>query len=278
MNDVIRRKEHHAENEASCHSVGACPCGRPRRMSSMKSLIAPPQSAEPEWMDHETVSEADLEQSLAGLRWVNRWLGGSRVVLHHLAQLVRKTGLQEFSVLDIATGSADIPAAIVKWSRSRGLKAVIQAIDKNPLIIESAQKFARPFPEISCRTADYFGEDLSSARYDFVIASLFLHHLEPPDAVPFLRRLGALCRRGAIVNDLVRGWLPYYSFGALSTLLGMHPMVRHDGAVSVLRSYRPKEAADLCRQAGWKNFILKRHFPYRMALVLEKDMQIESSP
>ncbi|HEV2148268.1 MAG TPA: hypothetical protein VGR37_12760, partial [Longimicrobiaceae bacterium] len=80
-----------------------------------------------ELMDAPEVDRRELETSLDDLRRVNRWLGGTRVVLRYLAGMADRTGAAEITVLDVATGSGDIPLAVARWARGRGLRARVTA-------------------------------------------------------------------------------------------------------------------------------------------------------
>ena len=80
----------------------------PAKCTGREILDLPPQA----------YTLAELEGAMADLRSVNRYLGDRRALLKHLA--AKLDGLTEFSVLDIATGSADLPVAIVEWARKGG--------------------------------------------------------------------------------------------------------------------------------------------------------------
>lgn len=230
----------------------------------------PAQSQAPEWMDGDSYSEEDLKCSLDDLRWINRCLGGYAVILKNLGGLIQKKKLTEFSILDAATGSGDIPLAITKWARRHSLKVSILGVDKNTRTIEIAKKQAKDYPEIQYQACDFF--ELSEEKYsfDFCISSLFLHHLTPDQVSVFLNRMLLLSRHAVLINDLVRSWIAYAGYRLISKCVRLHNMTQHDGAVSVLRSYTVPQLYDLLKSKGFANFAIRRHFPYRLCLILEK--------
>src|SRR4029077_229506 len=67
--------------------------------------------AEPELMDRPQPVSVELEHDLRNLRQLNRWFGSHRLVLHFLRRWI-KPG-QRTRIVDLATGSGDIPRLIV---------------------------------------------------------------------------------------------------------------------------------------------------------------------
>jgi len=230
----------------------------------------PRQSQAAEWMDGDQYSDQDLDASLRDLYRINRYLGGHAVVIQNLSRLVKVKKLNRFSILDVATGSGDIPLEIVKWGRKQGYGISVLGIDKNLKTIEIARKSAKDYSEIKYEVADFFDLDNRKYSFDFSISSLFLHHLSPSQAIPFLRQMLQLSRHAVLINDLIRCWTAYWGFIGISYCAGSHPMTRHDGAISVLRSYTVNQLKGMLKLNGFHDFEIHRHFPYRFCLILEK--------
>src|SRR5215471_4469676 len=92
------------------------------------------RSAEPEIMDGEEFSGDELRGCLAELRRVNRFLGGRRIISRHLYPMIETLRLQtsgHLRLLDVGTGSADLPVIIVEWARSHGIPLDVTVIDLN---------------------------------------------------------------------------------------------------------------------------------------------------
>ena len=94
----------------------------------------PDRRSGPELLDlsPESYTFEEHEGSLRELRLVNRYLGDVRAILKHLATIAAARGRDRLTVLDVGTGSADIPAAIDGWARKRGMNVFITAVDVNP--------------------------------------------------------------------------------------------------------------------------------------------------
>src|SRR3954467_12710361 len=96
---------------------------------------------EPEWMDADDVDPKRLRRSLAFIRAVNRMFGYTRATLFHLEQFSKswKPG-ETIRLIDFATGSADIPKAILKWGDKRGFDIHIVAVDRHAATVHAARE------------------------------------------------------------------------------------------------------------------------------------------
>jgi hypothetical protein len=202
---------------------------------------------------------------------VNRRLGGTRAVLSQFARWSAGWSAQgEVRILDVGTGSADIPLAIVEWARARGLRVRVTGIDANPATLELARQHVADRPEIELYCADALGlvERFGPAAFDYAHAGMFLHHLDDVQVLTALRIMDRLTTRGLIWNDLVRG--PVEAIGVRLLALGQPAMVRHDAVVSVAAGFTRREALDLARRVGLVNVRYRRHLFGRFTLVSSK--------
>ena len=224
-----------------------------RRLTSFR-LLTPEKRTGREILDlpPEAYTIAELEGCLADLRAVNRYLGDRRALLKHLS--ARIGAASEFSVLDIATGSADLPVAIADWARKAGLKATITAVDKNELTIEIARKHTARHPEIDVEVGDGLRLRFPDKSFDFVICSKSNHHFSEAENVHLIREMRRIARRGYLILDLQRSWLAYASIYLLTRLLVRNRLTRNDGPLSVLRAFTEAELAALAEKAGTSRF------------------------
>jgi SAM-dependent methyltransferase len=115
--------------------------------------------------------------------------------------------------------------------------------------------------------ADAFRLPFQPKSYDFVLTSLFLHHFGDDQIVGLLRGFAALARRGIMVIDLNRRWLPYWFVPATRWALGWDRITAHDAPVSVAAAFRPAELQALARRAGLKDVDVKSHgLSFRLTL------------
>ena len=194
---------------------------------------------------------ADLRESLADVARLNALFGGCRVTLTHVSRLL--DGLpadRPITVLDVGTGAADIPRAIVRWARRAGRRIRVFALDRDLPTLRVARGLAAGYPEIVLLGGDALALPVRAASVDVVISALTLHHLEPAAAARALAEMDAAARRGLVVNDLVRSRTAYRAVWLATRLLARNRMSRHDGPLSVRRAYVPDELRALCEKAG----------------------------
>ena len=159
----------------------------------------------------------------------------------------------QMRVVDLATGSGDIPRLVVDHARKIGAQIEIDAVDQQPATLEIARRLSAEYPEISYHAANVLEWDCAQG-YDISLCSLALHHFSDDDAVKLLRRCGALSKRFVLVSDLRRGFLLRAGVYMLTALIFREPMTRFDARLSAQRAFSFVEMRELAIQAGWKNF------------------------
>jgi SAM-dependent methyltransferase len=212
----------------------------------------PRQFTTAEQMDDPAVDPIELRRALRFIRRINAALGYNRAVLRALRQLGCGRGN---TLLDIATGSADLPAALQR----QGVQAI--GIDRHAETLAVAAEWAHEVPLIR---GDALHLPLPDQSIDFVTANLFLHHLPEAAAVAVLVEMKRVARRGIVVADLLPGRRPL-AWITLFTLLSP-PMVRHDARTSVRQAFPLNDARRLAAAAGLERATVRRTFGHRFLM------------
>jgi SAM-dependent methyltransferase len=236
-------------------------------------VSALPRTAGAELMDQPAQDRAELARSLDDLRGVNRWLGGTRVILHHLADLVARHPRDAYRILDVATGSGDIPREIARWARGEDVPVQIVATDNHATTLAFAREHTAAEPDVRVEEADALRLPYADGSFDFVLLSTALHHFDDErDCIRVLREMHRVSRIALVVNDLARSRTALLGARLLAaTFWRRHPVTRHDGPLSVRRSFTPDELRALSARAGFANGRVKAHFPFRLSLVVERE-------
>lgn len=221
-------------------------------------------SLEKEMMDLPGNPAHLLEEDLGNLRTINRYLGAYRGVVHCLEHVVLGNKISGFSLLDVGTGSGDIPIAIVRWAKREGISARVVGLEPPPVAAEMARRRTRDFPEISVIRGDGFHPPFSPSSFDFVFASQLLHHFSEVEIVALLRTWSRVARRGILVSDLIRHPLAYYGIALLTRVFTRNVMTRTDAPLSVRRAFTLAEWRELFNRAGIGEFYLSPIFPFRV--------------
>jgi 2-polyprenyl-3-methyl-5-hydroxy-6-metoxy-1,4-benzoquinol methylase len=207
--------------------------------------------AEPELMDLPQPVTTELEVDLQNLRQLNRFFGGHGLVFRFLREWIRPG--QSLRVLDLGTGSGDVPRLVVDHARSIGAKVEVAAVDQQTSTLEIAQRLSADYPEIIYRQGNILEWENDDA-YDIVLCTLALHHFSEDDAVRLLRRCRKLSHGCVLVSDLRRGLLATLGVYFLTAVIFRAPMTRADGRASARRAFSFAELRSLAERAGWKNF------------------------
>jgi 2-polyprenyl-3-methyl-5-hydroxy-6-metoxy-1,4-benzoquinol methylase len=223
-----------------------------------------------EWLDQGAGTSEAIEQSLADLHRINRWLGGLHSFTSLLYPRLRNDHTSLLSVLDLGAGGCTIPIALAEWARVKRLPLQVIALDRRYPHLQWAQHNIQHWPEISLVQADAISPPFAAGTVDIVMSSLFLHHFTERQLTELLPRWAQLARRSLVMSDLVRHPLPYWFMKAASPIFARSPITRHDAAVSIRRAYRPGELHAIARQAGLHHAKIFTHFPYRMTLVIDQ--------
>jgi len=223
-----------------------------------------------ERMDDPNVDRDQLARSLGFLRTINHRLGGVSALLKPLRRWSGNWDQnQTIRILDVGTGSADIPLAVVNWAHRHNLRMHVTAVDNHETTLDLAKQYIGDRDEIELVRADatQLGDVYEDNTFDYAHAGLFLHHLSDIEVMTVLRIMQRLARRAVIWNDLVRGALP--KMGVWLATLGASQIVRHDGLVSVDAGFTKREAVDLAHRVGLLNPQFQKHMIYRFTLISE---------
>jgi len=218
-------------------------------------------------MDRFDAAPSELAAALRNLRKLNRYFGSYRLVSIFLKRWIKRG--DRLRVLDLATGSADIPRLVADHARRVGAQVRITAVDFQPATVEMARSLSANYPEIMCAQADVLTFD-DDQPYDLVSCSLALHHFSEDDAVRLLRRCRELSRRFVLVTDLRRGFVAAAGVYLLTALIFRDRMTRADGRASAQRAFSFREICELAVRAGWERFGAARFRFARHAIWFEQ--------
>ncbi len=213
-----------------------------------------------ELMDAADLDGATYARVLTDLARVNALTLARRPTLGFLKRLPRYS--QPLRILDVGFGDGDMLRAIAYWALRNNRAVELIGVDLNP---KSAPAAIAATPEalaINFQTGDYadFGD------VDVIISSLVAHHMTSAELATFVRFMDRHARAGWFINDLYRHSFAYYGFPLLARMMRVHPIVRHDGQLSIARSYRPTEWPPILAAAAVTAAQVTARFPFRLCV------------
>ena len=212
-----------------------------------------------ELMDTDDLDAATYADVVGDLASVNTVTMARRPTLDFLARAI--AGRKTFRLLDVGFGDGDMLRRIARWAAARGIEAELVGVDLNPRSEQAARAHGG---DIRYVTGDY--ADLAGEPWDVIVSSLVAHHMTRDQLVAFLRFMERHASAGWFVNDLHRHGFAHWGFPILATLARWHPIVRHDGTLSIARSYRPDEWPPILSDAGISTATVRRVFPFRLCV------------
>ncbi len=214
-----------------------------------------------EILDLGTATDHQVRESLGDLRRLNAWLGGRRVLGKLIVEQLQRTALPSFTMLDVGTGSGDLPEYVARRYGARIAGLGIVGMDRQLRHLHEGRGGGwTPL------CGDMRQLPFAPRSFDFVAASLVLHHFEDGEAAELLAQLAGLARHALLVNDLERHeWA--WRFIRYAPVFG--EVSRLDGVASVQQAFTPGELESLARRAGLQRFRVRRHIPYRLSLAVE---------
>ncbi len=218
----------------------------------------------PEWMDGDDVTQAQFAACVADLATVNSiTLARPPTLAFVRLALAAMPNDAVPTILDVGFGEGDMLRGIAAMLQRLGRPARLIGIDLN-WRSEAVARAATPAGmAIEWRTGDAF-EWPGDQAPDLIISSLVTHHMDDAGIVRFLAWMEATARHGWFVNDLHRHPIAWYGFKAMAALARWHPFVRHDGPVSIERSFVHQDWERLLAAAGVANqATVHWRFPFR---------------
>ena len=212
-----------------------------------------------ELLDSDCGTPAEIAAALADIRRVNRWFGGVSTGEHLVQRVVDASALRQIELLDVGSGSGDVPLAIASRLERRG-------VHLHPTLLD---RCATHLPQVqSAIVGDALDLPFPPESFDLVTCSLFAHHLEPAILQRFVREALRVARVALIINDLVRTRLH------LALIVAGRPLFRsriawQDGVVSIRRAYTEQELRVLLADAG-RRVEFSRHYLQRVGVIVWK--------
>lgn len=224
------------------------------------------RSRQAEMMDDLTCSGPVVRRTLRELEVINARLGGNRVTLDGVRELVKSVPPHPLTLADLGCGGGDIARMLLSEFERTGQAIAVTGVDANPEIVAIAAEHHGD--RIHFVAMDIFSEEFRCMEFDIVTATLFFHHFTSEQLVGFIKQLLTQVKVGVVINDIHRHWLAYHSIRILTGVFSRSPMVRHDAPVSVMRAFTRKELKEILDAAGATDYTIRWRWAFRWQVVI----------
>lgn len=221
----------------------------------------------------EPCTRDQLRACLRDIARTTRWTFAYRPVLRWL-DIFRDSQpvpAEPLRILDVACGYGDVLRRIEQWARARRIAVELTGLDLNPDAVAIAAQASPSTSRIQWVCADVFRYEPPQPIH-LVVSSLFTHHLAEDEIVRFLLWMEQHAEFGWFINDLSRAAIPYHFFRVFAKLARLHPLVQHDGPVSIARSFVPDDWRRMYAATGLEDggILIQSFKPARLCVVRRK--------
>ena len=238
------------------------------------------RSRQPELMDDPALPAADHLEALAALATINAISGtANRLVTGVRDVLADRRPAGPLRVVDVACGGGDVTLALARRLRRAwpGTEVVVTGIDLSPRAIDRARALAasRAIGDVAFEVCDVLREGCPPC--DVTVNSLFLHHLDDPEARDLLAALARRAAAGVVVSDLVRSRTGLVLARLGTQVLSGSRVARIDGPLSVRAARTPAEYERLFAAAGLTPVSIRRVWPERVICSWSRSAPIDGA-
>jgi hypothetical protein len=213
-----------------------------------------------ELLDTDAGTPAEIAASLADLRRINRWFGGTGTTAQLVRRVARTTGARSLSLLEVAAGSGYVPHAARDRLSQDGIRLDVTLLDRAASHVGNGG---------SSVVGDALTLPFRDSSFDLVSSVLFAHHLSPEELVRFVEESLRVCRQAVLINDLIRDSihlaLVYSGFPLYRSRL-----TRNDAPASVRQAYTLEEMRDILRRTNAARVEIDSYYLYRMGVIAWK--------
>lgn len=224
------------------------------------------RALQPELMDDPAIDPAVHDAALAGLARLNRLSRAVPTLWTHVRAEAQRLA-RPIRLLDVATGSGDVPIGLAQRARRAAIQLELHACDISPHALEIAASKAQA-AGVALHTHRF---DIESStpldQFDVVTCSLFMHHLTEPGVVHAMTRMAEATQHLLLISDLRRSRLGCRLVWAASRLVTRSQVVHVDAVRSMQAAFTIPEFTALARQAGLDGVHVRPAPPQRMLLV-----------
>jgi 2-polyprenyl-3-methyl-5-hydroxy-6-metoxy-1,4-benzoquinol methylase len=196
-----------------------------------------------EFMDAPDCELHRLLRTHQQLASVNRLLGKWRMLYRSRLRPHCQTD-RRYRVLDVGCGNGHLLAELAAWANADGIEFECLGIDLDD------RAFAVAAPGIALRKQSVEALAESGERFDFVVCSHVLHHLQTSAVGGFLSAISAITDCVAIVNDIERSRFAYQTFPLIGCWF-RGGWILPDGLRSIRRSFTIGELRPIL-PVGWE--------------------------
>ena len=213
-----------------------------------------------ELLDDDAGTPAEVADSLADVRFLNRYFGGVATTTHMIQRVARASGRTDFSLLEAAAGTGELPQTVRARLQPGGINLRLMMLDRLLSHLGDGENKI---------VGDALALPFRDASFDLISCCLFVHHLTPELVAVFVREALRCSRVAVLINDLIRHPV-HWAMAHTGRLIYRSRITVNDAPASVRQSYTTEEMRAMLEQSGAAAVDISTHYFYRMGAIVWK--------
>lgn len=220
-----------------------------------------------EIMDDFSLEGEELRDALDKIAVINQLLGGNRLTLDGVKQLL-PLNIKEVTIVDVGCGNGDMLRTLADFGKKNNFIFHLIGIDANAFTIKHAKLLSQEYPNIHYLCIDIFEEEFCELEYDIVLCTLTLHHFKNEQIDYLLQLFSQQAQIGIVINDLHRNIIAYRLFQAICFIFRLNKMSKEDGLVSILRGFKEKELESFSKKNKLQKYSIQWKWAFRYQWII----------
>lgn len=229
------------------------------------------RSSNKELLDNDEIPFADIRQNMKELNTINKYLGGHKITIAGLKELLRVSpAKKKIIICEIGCGGGDNLKAINDFCNKKNIPVKYIGIDIKTECIDFAKE---QYPQLDAEwiVDDYKNINFDAAKPDIIFSSLFCHHFTKTELTAMLQWMRFNTTTGFFINDLHRHPMAYYSIKWITAVFSKSYLVKHDAAVSVTRGFKKQDLIQILNDGGISGYSIRWKWAFRYLIICKND-------
>ena len=224
-----------------------------------------------EMMDNPALSKERLAAVYRDIDLSNRLLGGNKITLDALDQILRQGSTKSFTIIDLGCGNGSMLRTIAKYGKENSLDLRLIGIDLNQHSLQIAREASKGHDNIHYLQADILSEEQTALSCDILLCTLTLHHFSDKEIPIFLNKFKQMVKTAVIINDLQRSRWAYYLFKLFGAIFIKTKIAKNDGLVSIRRGFIRSELIALTQNLPAISHDIRWKWAFRYIWIMRRN-------
>lgn len=227
------------------------------------------RSDQPELMDDFKEGLQKLRVVFDDINRVNTILGGNRITINAVAQLLKENPQEIYTIVDMGCGDGNMLREVARYARKNGYNTKLIGIDLNSEALELAKEASKDYQEITYQHRDILQIKSTDLNCDIIINTLCMHHFVDEDLLIFLEKFNQLARMGVVINDLQRSRWAYYLFKLFSLIFIKTKTAQIDGLISISKGFVKPDLIQYSKNLPGMKHKIKWQWAFRYVWIMQ---------